>query len=132
MSVGVAGGLTAALGVASLGWACTTPEGATFFTNGKTSQMVFRGARMSAFATGATQGVQYQLVIGSDGPHPTHACMQVDYVVNSTIRRATTDGFLPPTAGLAGNASLPKATYQVCFRDINGNVATSAATLTII
>lgn len=128
-----AAALATSLALSSVAWACTTPEGATFFTNGKVTQTVMRGSRISAFATGAPQGVGLKLVIGENGPHPTHACMLTDYTVNNTSRLAGSDGFIPPTAGPAGDASLPKNTYQVCFTDyLNKNVSTSAATLTII
>ncbi|MGH9224808.1 MAG: hypothetical protein ACRD2W_13765 [Acidimicrobiales bacterium] len=132
VTVGGAVALSAVMAVTSLSWACTTPEGATFFTNGTVSQSAFRGSRISAFATGARTGVQYQLVIGSNGIHPTHACHNLDFLVNPTIRRPTASGFIGPTAGLAGDATLAKGTWQVCFRDVLGNWATSAATLTII
>jgi hypothetical protein len=121
------------MAVASLAWACTTPEGATFFTNGKVSQTVMRGSRISAFATNAPQSVGLKLVIGENGPHPTHACMVTDFTVNNTVRFAGSDGFIAPTAGPAGDVNLAKGTYQVCFTDYQfKNVSTSAATLTII
>jgi hypothetical protein len=122
---------TAVLLVVSMAWACTLPEGATFFADGTSTKSVARGTRISALANNAHQGVNYLLVIGSNGPHPTHACMQTDYVVNPTQVVPNANGFIGKVSGPAGNASLPLGTYQVCFRDINGNVATAAATLTI-
>ncbi len=133
MSVFGAATVAVTLALGSLAWACTTPEGATFFTDGRVSKTVMRGSRLSAYATAAPQGVGLQLVIGSNGPHPTHACMVTNYTVNNTVRTAGSDGFIPPTAGLAGDSSLPKGTYQVCFTDFQfKNVSTSAATLTVI
>jgi hypothetical protein len=117
----------------SIAWACTAPTGTTYFTNGKVVQTVARGSKISAYATGAPQGVGLKLVIGSDGEHPTHACMETNYTINNTVRFAGSDGFIAPTAGPAGDANLPKATYQVCFTDyLSKEYSTSAATLTII
>ena len=131
---GVAFALTsfsAVLVVVSMAWACTAPEGATFFADGTSTKSVARGTRISALGTNAHTGVDYRLVIGSNGPHPTHACMEVDYVVNPTLVRPTSNGFIGKVSGPAGDASLPLGTWQVCFRDVMGNVATAAATLTV-
>lgn len=128
-----AAALAASLAIGSVAWACTTPEGATFFSNGKVSQTVMRGSRISAFAINAPRNVGLQLVLGLNGPHPTHACMETKFTVNNTVRLAGADGFIAPTAGPAGDSILPKMTYQVCFTDFaNKMVSTSAATLTII
>lgn len=125
--------VAALMAIGSLAWACSAPEGATFFTDGKSSKMAVRGTRISAFGTNAHVGVATKLVIGSNGPHPTHACMVTNYTVNDTVRMPNPDGFIGPTAGPAGDANLAKGTYQVCFKDyVSGNVATAAATLTII
>jgi hypothetical protein len=127
---GVAGAM---LSTASLAWACTLPSGQTFFTDATISKSAALGSRISAFGTGANTNVAYKLVIGEDGPHPNHACMVTDFTVNNTVRMSSSDGFIGPTAGPAGDANLPKNTYQVCFTDyLYGNVSTSAATLTII
>ena len=132
-SVFAAGVVAGVLALGSVAWACTTPEGTTFFTNGKVSQTVARGSRISAYATGAPQNVGLQLVLGENGPHPTHSCMVTDFTVNNTVRFADSTGFIPPTAGPAGNSMLATGTYQVCFTDYQfKNVSTSAATLTII
>ena len=119
--------------VASLGWACTTPEGSTFFADGKTSKTVTRGTRISAYGLNANTSVMYKLVIGENGPHPTHACMVTDFTVNNGPKPATIDGFIGVTSGPAGNASLAAGTYQLCFTDyLNGGYSTSAATLTLL
>lgn len=125
-------GLIGALLVGSLGWACTQPHGSTFFSDGRLSKSVTKGTRISAFANGAAPGVQYELVIGSNGTHPAHACHDKNFVVNPTIRMATSDGFIGSTSGPAGNAALASGTYQVCFRDINAGTATAAVTLTLL
>lgn len=117
--------------VVSMAWACTQPYGSTFFADGTTTKSVVRGARISALATNAYQGVQYNLVIGSAGGHPMHACMQLEYTVSYTVVLANANGFIGKVSGPAGNASLPAGTYMVCFRDINGATATAAATLTL-
>lgn len=121
----------ALLVVVSMAWACTTPEGSTFFADGTSTKSVPRGTRISALANHAHMNVNYVLVMGENGPHPTHACMQVDYVVNPTQVVPTSSGMIGKTSGPAGDASLALGMYQVCFRDVNGNVATAAATLTI-
>lgn len=129
-------GLTSAMAVlliTAVAFACTIPEGTTYFTDGKISKSVFRGSRVSAYATGARVNVQYKLVIGENGPHPTHACMVTDYTVNNTVLLATSDHFLGSTSGPAGDANLALGTYQLCFVDfVNQDTGTSAATLTII
>jgi hypothetical protein len=51
--------------------------------------------------------------------------------VNPTVRLPTSDGFIGNTSGPAGDANLPLGTYQVCFRDLGGNTATAAVTLSI-
>lgn len=131
IAVFVATGAAAVLMVASLAWACTQPQGATFFSDGKLSKDVAKGTRITAFATGAVRGVQYQLVIGSNGPHPAHACHVKDFTVNPNVRMAAPDGFIGNTSGPAGDANLPSGTYQVCFRDVAANSATAAVTLTV-
>lgn len=120
--------------VASISWACTVRVGSTFFGDGTSSKSVVRGARITAFALGASPGVNYQLVMGtSTGGHAGHACMDVAFIVNPNFRKSTLDGYVPNTSGPAGNSLTPKTTYQVCFRDMDfGNEATGAATLTII
>lgn len=127
-----AGAVAAALLVASVGYACTNPSGATFFSDGTISKSVTKGARISAFAMNAVPGVNYELVIGSNTAHPTHACHEKDFLVNPNIRRATSDGFIGITSGPAGDATVPSGTYQVCFRDTAANTATAAATLTLL
>jgi hypothetical protein len=123
--------VTAGLMLSATAWACTIPEGATFFADGTSSKSVARGTRISVIGTNAHRNVNYELVIGSNGPHPTHACMQKDFLVNPTQVVPTSSGFIGKVSGPAGDASLPLGVYQVCFRDIFENVATAAATLTI-
>jgi hypothetical protein len=132
LTVTSAGAVAGALMVASVGYACTSPHGATFFSDGSISKGVTRGDRISAFAMNAIPGINYELVIGSNTAHPTHACHQLDFLVNPTIRRATTDGFIGITSGPAGDASTVPGTYQVCFRDTAANTATAAATITLV
>ncbi len=132
LTVTSAGAVAGALMVASVGYACTAPHGATFFSDGSISKGVTRGDRISAFAMNATPGINYELVIGSNTAHPTHACHQKDFLVNPTIRRATSDGFIGITSGPAGDANTTPGTYQVCFRDTAANTATAAATITLV
>lgn len=134
----LAAGTTAVAGmlaVVSLAWACTAPAGGTFYSDGTSAKTVARGARISAFATGAEPGFSYELVIGDpNGPsgHVTHACMDILFKVNSTLRFANSQGVIPQTAGPAGNASTPTGTYQLCFRSVNSEVGTGAATITLV
>ncbi|MCA1709194.1 MAG: hypothetical protein LC808_40305, partial [Actinobacteria bacterium] len=106
-------GVAWALLFVSISWACTQPNGSTFFSDGRLSKSVTKGARISAFATSAFPGIRYELVIGSNGSHPAHACHDKHFVVNPNIRLATGDGFIGSTSGPAGNASLASGTYQV-------------------
>lgn len=109
----------------------TVISGSTWFSDGTRAKQVNLGDRISAFATGATPGVAYQLVIGDARIHPTQGCFDLDYIVNQNTRWATADGFIGTTSGPAGDASLPPGTYQVCFRAINLTTATAPVLLTI-
>ena len=128
------------LAIVSLAWACTAPVGGTFYIDGTSAKTVARGTTISAFATGAepstpTQTFAYQLVIGDpNGPsqHVTHACMDVLFRVNANARFANAQGIIPRTSGPAGNASTPTGSYQLCFRSVNGEVGTGAATITLV
>ena len=123
------------LAIVSLAWACTAPVGGTFYIDGTSAKTVARGTTISAFATGAEPGFAYQLVIGDPmGPsqHVTHACMDVLFLVNPSHRFANAQGILPRTSGPAGNASTPTGTYQLCFRSINSEVGTGAASITLV
>lgn len=123
------------LAVVSLAWACTAPVGGTFYLDGTSAKTVARGTTITAFATGAEPGFAYQLVIGDprgQSQHATHACMDVLFRVNDTHRFANAQGILARTSGPAGNASTPTGTYQLCFRSINSEVGTGAATLTLV
>lgn len=131
-------GFTAAAAVvlaAALAFACTVPQGVTYFTDGTTEKSVVRGGRISAFAYGANPGDGYKLVIGSSGPHAGHACHDINFTVNDAVRFPTSEGFIGPTAGRAGSevTGVPAAgTYQLCFRNQNVADATAAATITIL
>ena len=123
------------LAMVSLAWACTAPAGGTFYIDGTSAKTVERGTTISAFATRAEPGFSYQLVIGDPmGPsgHSTHACMDILFMVNPTLRYANADGIIPRTSGPAGNASTPTGTYQLCFRATNAAVGTGAASITLI
>ena len=131
-------GAVVGLSVAAISWACTTPEGQTFYADGtdpgtgKTG--VHLGDRITMYATGAQLGTAYQLVIGENGPHPTHACMVTDYTVNNTTRYANADHYIGNVSGPAGTPGLGiSGLYQVCFTDyLNKNTSTAAAAITFI
>jgi hypothetical protein len=130
--VSVAAGL---LVVASMAWACTVAIGSTWYTDGTTSKAGPPGTVISAFATGATQGVPYKLVLGSDGGdpgHASHACMVANQVLNDTVVIANSRGRLPVTSGTVGN--IAKQTYQLCFKDSspNNSTGTGGASFTVI
>lgn len=124
------------LAVASLAWACTVVSGSTWYSDGTTSKSGPVGTTISAFATGATPGISYVLVLGNDGGdpgHASHACMAAVDVLNPTTTGANSRGFIGVTSG-AVHATTPKGAYQLCFKDSspNNSVGTGGATFTVI
>lgn len=135
----VAGGfgvVAGTLAVASLAWACTVVAGSTWYSDGTTSKSGPSGTSITAYATGATPNIPYQLVLGDDGGdpgHASHACMVTQQVLNPTIVTANFQGFIGMTSGTV-SSSVAKKTYQLCFKDAspNNSTGTGGATFTVI
>lgn len=134
-TVGVSA-IAGVLALASLAWACTVVSGTTWYSDGTSSKSGPAGTTITAFATGATQNIGYNLVLGNDGGdpgHASHACMVTVQTLNPTIVTANSRGFIGNTSG-AVSASTPKGTYQLCFKDAspNNSTGTGGATFTVI
>ena len=123
------------LGVVSLAWACTAPVGGTFYSDGTSAKTVVRGTQISAFATNAEPGYSYRLVIADpNGPsgHSNHACMDEIFFVNPTPKGASSEGFISPTSGPAGDSTTRTGTFQLCFQSIGKAVGTGPASITLV
>lgn len=127
--------LAGVLAVASLAWACTTPVGSTWYSDGTRSKSGPAGTTIRAYATGAVSGVPYNLVLGGagDSGHDTHACMVTFDVLNPTNVFAGQTGIIGTVQGVV-HASTPKGQYQLCFKDSSplNSTGTGGASFTII
>lgn len=122
--------------VASLAWACTVVAGSTWYSDGTRAKSGPVGTAIRAYATGAVQGVPYQLVLGDDGGNPahaTHACMTAVDVLNPNIIFAGPSGLIGTTRGTV-KVTTPQGPYQLCFKDssVNNSTGTGGATFTVI
>jgi hypothetical protein len=131
----VVGGVSAAVAgilvVASMAWACTVPEGFTWYSDGSTSKSGPAGTTITAFATGALRNTSYFLVTGkneSGQAHADHACMDSIQNVNDTQRFSNNRGFIGNTSGPVNRT---QGTWQVCFRTPDGAYSTLAVLFTV-
>ena len=128
--------LAGVIAVASLAWACTVVAGSTWYSDGTRSKSGTVGTSIRAYATGAVQGVPYQLVLGNDGGdpgHASHACMVAVDVLNTATVFAGPSGLIGTVRGTV-HAGTPVGPYQLCFKDSSpsNSTGTGGATFTVI
>ncbi len=128
--------LAGVVAVASLAWACTAVVGSTWYSDGTRQKSGPVGTTIRAYATGANQGVPYQLVLGNDGGdpgHASHACMFTVDVLNPTVVYSGPSGLIGTVRGTV-HAGTPKGPYQLCFKDSSpaNSTGTGGATFTVI
>ena len=123
------------IAVASLAWACTVVAGSTWYSDGTKAKSGPVGTQIRAYATGAIQGVPYNMVLGGAGStgHDTHACMVTFDTLNPTNVFAGPNGIIGTVRGTV-NATTVAGTYQLCFKDSspNNSTGTGGATFTVI
>jgi hypothetical protein len=121
--------------VASLAWACTVVAGSTWYSDGTRAKSGPVGTEIRAYATGAIQGVPYNLVLGGAGTsgHDTHACMETFDTLNPTNVFAGPTGIIGTVRGTV-HTGTTKGVYQLCFKDssINNSTGTGGASFTVI
>ena len=127
--------LAGVVAVASLAWACTVVAGSTWYSDGTRAKSGPVGTQIRAYATGAIQGVPYNLVLGGAGNtgHDTHACMVTFDTLNPTNVFAGPTGIIGTVRGTVHVGTAP-GTYQLCFKDSspNNSTGTGGATFTVI
>lgn len=127
--------LAGIVAVASLAWACTVVAGSTWYSDGTKSKSGPVGTQIRAYATGAIQGVPYNMVLGGAGNtgHDTHACMVTHDTLNPTNVFAGPTGIIGTVRGTVHAGTAP-GTYQLCFKDSspNNSTGTGGATFTVI
>jgi len=89
----------------------TVVQGATWYSNGTTSQSGPASSVITAYAGGAAPA-PYKLVTGNDGGTGQPCRFDVQ-AVNTAVRVANSRGFIPYTSGVVNRAP---GTWQVCFR----------------
>jgi hypothetical protein len=123
------------LAVASLAWACTVVAGSTWYSDGTRAKSGPVGTEIRAYATGAIQGVPYNLVLGGAGGtgHDTHACMVTFDTLNPTNVFAGPTGINGTVRGTVHAGTVP-GLYQLCFKDStpNNSTGTGGASFTVI
>ena len=107
-------------GSSTFGWYWTTDfvtetssadaNGFTWYDDGASSKSGPAGTTVRAYGTGALAGVTYQLVLATSG------CASIVAVLNTSVRTATSSGFLSQTAGTIPSG-VANGTYFVCFKD---------------
>jgi hypothetical protein len=127
--------LAGIIAVASLAWACTVVTGSTWYSDGTRTKSGGVGTTIRAYATGARQGIPYQLVLGNDGgdpAHASHACMFAVDVLNPTVVFSGPSGLIGTVRGTV-HAGTPVGPYQLCFKDSspNNSTGTGGATFTV-
>ena len=116
----------------SAAWACVPVIGSTFYDDGSRSKTGVSNVALSAFALGASPGVQYYLVSGTNPNAPNHdghACMEQFVTMNPAVRIPNSRGFIPTTGGTMNR--IP-GEWEICFRSHGGSTSTSAAIYTVI
>lgn len=123
------------IAVASLAWACTVVAGSTWYSDGTKSKSGPVGTPIRAYATGAIQGVPYNLVLGGAGStgHDTHACMVTFDTLNPTNVFAGPNGIIGTVRGTVHAGTAP-GQYQLCFKDSSpsNSTGTGGAFFTVI
>ena len=131
----IVGGMVAtcvALAVASVSWACTTPTGFTWYSDGTFSKSGPSGTQVTAYGTGARATTAFLLVTGNNEGtpgHEGHACMFNTSTINPNIRMSNAAGAIPNTSGFINAAA---GTWQVCFREPGGASATIPVQFTVL
>ena len=117
--------------VGGLGWMFTSayppapePTGFTWFSNGAPALSGPRGSLITAYATGARLSSSYLLVTGTHGVNDPPCRFDVQ-AVNLTLRRSSSTGFIPNTAGVLDR---PPGTWDVCFYEVAPGVPGRTAT----
>jgi len=123
------------IAVASLAWACTVVAGSTWYSDGTRAKQGGVGTEIRAYATGAIQGVPYNLVLGGAGStgHDSHACMVTFDTLNATNVFAGPTGIIGTVRGTV-HPGTAAGVYQLCFKDssINNSTGTGGASFTVI
>ena len=81
-------------------------QGNTWWSDGSTSQYVFVGMTVSAYATGAQPGTAYYLTIGQG-----HSICENGTQLSPTARFPTSRGLIGPTSGVVTQ----EGTWHVAF-----------------
>ena len=125
------GGIGAALAVGSMAFACTSPIGNTWYSDGSFTKSGPSGTIITAFATGASANKNFQLVAGNNVTpgHEDHACMDNPGLINNTTRVSNLRGFIPNTSGPVVR---PAGDWQICFRETNAATATNPVFFSVI
>ena len=125
------GGVAAALTVASMSFACTAPQGTTWYSDGSFVKSGPSGSYITAFATSARTNRPFKLVAGTNVTpgHEDHACMDLPGEINTTTRMSNARGFLPNTSGPVVR---PAGDWQVCFREPDGASATNPVFFSVV
>ncbi len=127
------GGIAAALAVGSVAFACTTPQGTTWYSDGTFVKSGPSGTVITAYATSARAGVPFKLVAGTNVTpgHEDHACMDLPGEINPTTRMSNMRGFI---ANTGGPVVRPAGDWQICFRQTvpDGDTATNPVFFSVI
>ena len=125
------GGAAAALAVGSMAFACTAPQGASWYSDGTFVKSGASGTVITVFATNANPGQQFKLVAGTNitPGHEDHACMDIPSDINPNVRISSFRGFIGNTTGRIVRAP---GDWQICFRQLSGATATSPVFFSVI
>lgn len=97
--------------------------GQTSYSDGATTKSGASGTMVTAFATGATVGREYKLVVNSIGDA-------------SPLREVSPYPRLPSSSGVLSNeygrVTLPPGSYKVYFFDFRTNIGTRPVTFTVV
>lgn len=127
------GGVVAALAAGSLAFACTAPQGTTWYSDGSFVKSGPSGTVITAFATNARPSTPFKLVAGTNTTpgHEDHACMDLPGEINPNTRMSNTRGFITNTTGPVVR---PPGDWQICFRQTvpDGQTATNPVFFSVI
>jgi len=126
------GGVAVALAVSSMAFACTRPQGTTWYSDGTFVKSGPAGTVITAFATSAQANSTFKLVVGTNitPGHEDHACMDLPTEINPNVRASNSKGFIPNTSGPVNKSP---GDWQICFRQLpDGATATNPVFFSII
>lgn len=132
--ISVACGIMAlVLATSSVAYACTVKTGQTYWcdNHGTEERNYYNvGSTVCGEARSANPYSYYQLVTGLHGTHADigHQCMDNVRTITSTVRQASSTGFIGHTNGTLDRAG----TWQVCFYEVTSGRAGATATGSVV